>query len=81
MELLTDWSLDVPKIDDVDEKSRLVGVMLNDMNLITEFNIDLGKLSEFVSRIKDKYSYRKNPYHNYDHGISGNKIISCAALA
>lgn len=45
--------------------------MLKDMNLISEYKIDLRVFCEFLSQIKEGYSTNNNPYHNYDHGVSG----------
>lgn len=69
-ENMANWSFDISAIPDWTEKSRLVWVILNQTNLVKEYNIELNKLCEFVSQIKDGYTKNNNPYHNYDHGIS-----------
>lgn len=69
---LADWNFDVPKISNDLEKSRLVWYMMEDFGLITDFEIDRNILCEFILQIKSGYSQHKNPFHNYDHGVTGN---------
>lgn len=70
---LKDWSLNIPAITNDLEKSRLVWFMLEDLGLITEFSIDRNTLCEFILQIKAGYSLHKNAFHNYSHGVTGNK--------
>jgi len=69
-EFLTSWTFDISAIEDWTEKSRLVWVILKEMNLIAEYKMDSKKLCEFVTQIRDGYNFYNNPYHNYDHGVS-----------
>jgi len=70
-DILDNWSFDVTKIENPHQKSRLVWVVLKDLNLLDTFKIDPNILCNFISDIREKYDYRGNPFHNYDHGISG----------
>jgi len=71
LDYLTNWSINVNAIEDWTEKSRIVWIILNDMNLIEEYNIDLKVFCDFVSQVREGYCSHNNPYHNYDHGVSG----------
>lgn len=69
-ENLSNWSFDISAISEWTEKSRLVWAILNQANLIKQYDIDLNKLCEFISQVKDGYCKNNNPYHNYDHGVT-----------
>lgn len=56
------------------EKKRIVWLMLEKNGFINELVIPLQIFCEFVNIIKKKYNKRKNPFHNFDHGVSGNKL-------
>lgn len=53
------------------EKQRFVWAILERNGYIDEFNIPLQTFCDFVHIIKKKYNKKKNPFHNFDHGISG----------
>jgi len=74
LDYLTNWSIDISSLEDWTEKSRIVWVLLNDMSLIEEYNIDLKVFCDFVSQVREGYSSHNNPYHNYDHGVSGKQL-------
>lgn len=59
--------------NDMIEKHRYVWRMLcsENSNYIEEFCIPIQTLCDFLDRLKRKYNKKKNPFHNYDHGISG----------
>lgn len=59
--------------NDVVEKHRYVWRMLSgeNFNFIEEFCIPMKILCNFLCCLKRKYNKKKNPFHNYDHGISG----------
>ena len=73
--IFDEWSFDAAGLTDPIEKSRLVWAMLNAFGLINDFNIDLNILCEFITQIRGKYSTHNNTFHNFDHGITGNKIF------
>lgn len=53
------------------EKKRIVWLMLEKNGFINELVIPLQIFCQFVNIIKKKYNKRKNPFHNFDHGVSG----------
>ena len=69
--ILNNWSFDILKMEEWTERSRLVWVILNEMNLMNEFKIEPKVLCNFISEVRQGYDDNKNPYHNYGHGISG----------
>lgn len=85
---LSDWNFNVPKIANDMEKSRLVWFMLEDFGLINDFEINRDTLCEFILQIQAGYQEHNNPFHNYNHGVTGicfvlvaeNKLFSNAWL-
>ena len=75
--ILGDWSFDITKITNPHEKNRIIWVILNDLGLITEFKIDLEVLCRFITKLKEKYDKKDNPFHNFDHGVSGTYFSTC----
>lgn len=67
---MEEWSFNFTAISDL-EKSRLAWWMLDDLNLITEYNIPLPTLCEFMNQIRAGYTRFKNPFHNYNHSLTG----------
>ena len=53
------------------EKQRDVWSILMTNGCIDEFMIPINTLCEFINIINIKYNQRKNPFHNFDHGVSG----------
>ena len=68
---LAGWNFNIPAIGSTIEKSRLVWVMLDDLKLLREFSVAKGTLCEFINQIKIGYTHRNNPFHNYDHALTG----------
>lgn len=68
---LADWNFAVPHVTSDLEKSRLVWFMLEDFGLVDGFGIEKETLCEFILQIQAGYCQHKNPFHNYDHGVTG----------
>lgn len=54
------------------EKQKVVWLMLHSLGYISELNIELETLCEFIYILQAKYNKRGNPFHNFEHGVSGN---------
>lgn len=67
---MTNWNFDFPAITDI-EKSRLMWWMLEDLNLMMEFSISETTLCEFINQMRTGYMRYKNPFHNYNHALTG----------
>ena len=53
------------------EKQRFVWSILEQNGFIEEFLIPINTLCDFIDVMKNKYNKRRNPFHNFDHGVSG----------
>lgn len=54
------------------EKQKVVWLMLHSLGYINELKIELETLCEFIYIMQAKYNKRGNPFHNFEHGVSGN---------
>jgi hypothetical protein len=54
------------------EKQRFVWSMFEKNGFMEEFMIPINTLCDFINIMMIKYNKRSNPFHNFDHGISGN---------
>ena len=73
---LGDFHFNVLSETSIIEKQRLAWSMLASNGFIEEFMIPINTLCEFLNIMKTKYNKRKNPFHNFDHAISGINIYS-----
>ena len=64
---LRDWDLNPFQIDN---HIDYIVTMLKDYDLISSYKIDPLVLMTFLTKVKDKYSYWKNPFHNFMHGFN-----------
>ena len=71
---LNDWNIDVWQIKDM-EKFKLIWAMFHHFNYFEKIEIDQSRFPAFLSIIREKYSYRNNPFHNFDHGFTGTFIF------
>lgn len=53
------------------EKQRFVWSILEQNGFIEEFLIPINTLCDFIDVMKNKYNKKRNPFHNFDHGVSG----------
>eukprot|EP00331_Platyophrya_macrostoma_P030302 CAMPEP_0176443124 /NCGR_PEP_ID=MMETSP0127-20121128/22232_1 /TAXON_ID=938130 /ORGANISM="Platyophrya macrostoma, Strain WH" /LENGTH=556 /DNA_ID=CAMNT_0017828285 /DNA_START=20 /DNA_END=1690 /DNA_ORIENTATION=- len=68
-EMLTNWNLSIPAIENDLEKSRLVWRSLERLKLLDEFKVPLDTLANFFNEVRAGYIKNKNPFHNYDHAL------------
>ncbi|CAD8103195.1 unnamed protein product [Paramecium sonneborni] len=60
------------------EKQRIVYQILKKNNFLEEFEIDKNRLCEFLGQLEYRYDKRRNPFHNYNHGV--NVMHSCHVI-
>ncbi|CAG9320099.1 unnamed protein product [Blepharisma stoltei] len=55
---------------EVENHFQYVFSMLEDFDLINQFNIPQDKLENFVGDVKEHYEIYMNPFHNFNHGMN-----------
>lgn len=71
-EKMSKWTFDCTKIQSELEKSRLIWFMLASTGYMQKNPIDTKQLCSFITDIRKGYDgKRKNPFHNFEHGITG----------
>ncbi|CAD8195288.1 unnamed protein product [Paramecium pentaurelia] len=60
------------------EKQRIVYQILKRNNFNEIFEIDKTRLCEFLGELEYRYDKRRNPFHNYNHGV--NVMHSCHVI-
>lgn len=69
---LSNYSFDITLIKDHNEQIRYTWAMFHLSNFVDMFQLNKETLYQFLVIIQEKYNCRKNPFHNYDHGFTGN---------
>ena len=75
LDRLNDWNIDVWQIKADKDKFKLIWTMFHHFNYFEKLEIDQSRFPAFLSVIREKYNYRNNPFHNFDHGFTGTYII------
>ena len=72
---LSNWNFNILKYEDnINEKYRLIFAMFEFFNFFEKFEINSSTFAKFLCKIQEKYNCRKNPFHNFDHGFTGNVL-------
>ena len=71
LEKLNDWEFSILTINDNMQKYNLIWMMFHTLGFFEKYEIDIDIFGRFLSIIKEKYNYRTNPFHNFDHGFTG----------
>ena len=71
LEKLNDWEFSILTINDDMKKYNLMWIMFHTLGFFEKYEIDINIFGRFLSVIKEKYNYRKNVFHNFDHGFTG----------
>lgn len=71
LELLKKFDYNIFKEEDSISKQKIVWLMLNSIEYVETLKIDLNTLCEFIFKMQMKYNKRRNPFHNFEHGVSG----------
>ena len=72
LEKLSDWEFNVLNIQDVAEKFNMVWMMFHSLGFLEKYEINTHVFGKFLTFIQEKYDYRNNPFHNFNHGFTGN---------
>lgn len=71
-EKLSRWTFNARNIHSDLEKCRLVWFMLESTGFLQKQSVDRGLLCSFITDIQKGYEgKRKNPFHNFDHSVTG----------
>ena len=68
---LNSWNFNILEIKNIHEKYKNIWAMFDSLKFFDTFNIEIKQFNEFLVILNEKYSSNKNPFHNFDHGITG----------
>lgn len=87
LESINDWEFCILDIKDVLSKYNMIWMMFHSMGFLEKYEIDINVFGRFLYMVQEKYNSPNNPFHNFDHGITGknnllnnlshNKYIHC----
>ena len=72
LDSLKEWNFNAIARKSHLEKLRITWAMFHSMNFIEKYEINLEVMNKFLNMLLQKYNCRNNPFHNYDHAITGN---------
>lgn len=52
----------------------IVWKIFEKLNFFSKYSIPLDVYQEFIFNLERKYNKRKNPFHNFYHGVTGKQI-------
>lgn len=65
------WNFNVLEIPSLHDKFRVVYAMFCDANLFDLLKIESSLFATFLHNLSLYYGRHTNPFHNFDHGITG----------
>lgn len=71
LEKLNDWEFSILDLDSHMEKYNLIWMMFHSLGFLEKYEININTFGKFLFLIQEKYNYRNNPFHNFDHGFTG----------
>jgi calcium/calmodulin-dependent 3',5'-cyclic nucleotide phosphodiesterase len=72
---LDNFEFNILEVSNPTEKARLVWALLKRAGFIEDFNIPNDELSTFLRQVMKKYNHNNNPFHNFDHGVTGTQSL------
>jgi len=57
--------------DDSQKRKNFIYAMFDNCDILSHYNVNLEKFSAYCDEAEKLYDKNKNPYHNYEHGITG----------
>ena len=72
LEQLNDWEFNVLNVQDAGEKINMIWLMFHSLGYLEKYEINNDVFGKFLGYIQEKYDYRNNPFHNFNHGFTGN---------
>ncbi|KAL4485809.1 hypothetical protein ABPG72_012349 [Tetrahymena utriculariae] len=64
------WDFNILTVTCMEKKYRLAILMFKDVDLFQILGQSSNKFQNFLVQLSQKYDYRGNPFHNFDHGIT-----------
>ena len=71
LDSLKEWNFNIIAKESLCEKLRLTWAMFYSMNFIEKYEINTEAFNKFLNLLLQKYNCRNNPFHNFDHAITG----------
>lgn len=71
LEQLNDWEFNVLNVQDAGEKFNMIWLMFHSLGFLEKYEINTDVFGKFLTYIQEKYDYRNNPFHNFNHGFTG----------
>lgn len=72
--VLRDWNLNFLEIEN--EVPYIINI-LNDCQCLKQFGVQISVLLNFLEEVRELYSHRNNPFHNYKHGVTVFQNVYC----
>ena len=74
---MSDFHFNILKYsEDKIKRKNFVYAMFDSFDILEVYNVDLDKFSAYCDEAEKLYDKNQNPYHNYEHGVTGN-ISQC----
>ena len=71
IKLISDWNFNILEYKKQLEKFRFIWTMFHYYNYFEKLEIIPAIFKNFLIILNEKYNHRNNPFHNFDHGITG----------
>lgn len=71
IENLRSWDFNILRVPDREVKFQYLLCMFDSTNLFDFLRIDKPVFFQFLRCLSAKYDHNDNPFHNFDHGITG----------
>ena len=71
VENLNNWDWNVLAEQNEYIKFNKIWMMFHSFNYFEKYEIEEDIFNNFLVIVREKYNWRKNPFHNFDHGITG----------
>lgn len=75
---LNNFNFDITRFVKEKQKMRIKSIytMFDSAGMVDQFEVDKPKLLNYIRKAEFYYERNNNPYHNFEHGITGKLIIS-----
>ncbi len=71
IENLNNWDWNVLQEENEFIKFKKIWMMFHSFNYFEKYEMEEDIFNNFLVVVREKYNWRKNPFHNFDHGITG----------
>lgn len=77
VENLNDWDWNVLAEQNEYIKFKKIWMMFHSFNYFEKYEIEEDIFNNFLVVVREKYNWRRNPFHNFDHGVTGKDKTIC----